>query len=235
MVDDGTHGIDSNLSNNSASDKDTYYVPPDDPDIPADPKIDPKIDSHGDLFKYKSEWMPHLTLLPLMSPMYSGQAQPGASFEMVIRDSSGNEIGRRMVQADVGGNWFLSFPVTALHESHLSNMQFLSGDGIQIGNGSLFRSERINASMWNTTHINNKGIYDRPYSISLNQYNLYNNGISIYYSPALISGMYSANHSLFTKGVYEDLDQRYNANMDPNFLGASMNDAFNTSSLAFGY
>jgi uncharacterized repeat protein (TIGR01451 family) len=55
---------------------------------------------------------PHImrdALLPL-APIYSGEADPGATLVITLYNARGEQIGTQTVMADAGGNWMASFP-----------------------------------------------------------------------------------------------------------------------------
>jgi uncharacterized delta-60 repeat protein len=55
-------------------------------------------------------------LLPL-APIYSGEAEPGATVIVDLYNAKGECVGSQTVIADSGGNWLATFPTTALHDS----------------------------------------------------------------------------------------------------------------------
>jgi hypothetical protein len=54
-------------------------------------------------------------LLPL-APMYSGEADPGATLVVSLYNAKGENIGAQTVVVDAGGNWLASFPSTTLRD-----------------------------------------------------------------------------------------------------------------------
>jgi hypothetical protein len=55
-------------------------------------------------------------LLPL-APIYSGEADPGATLVIDIYNAKGERIGSQTVVADSGGNWLATFPTTTLRDA----------------------------------------------------------------------------------------------------------------------
>jgi uncharacterized repeat protein (TIGR01451 family) len=54
-------------------------------------------------------------LLPL-APMYSGEADPGATLVVSLYNAKGENIGAQTVVVDAGGNWLASFPSTTVRD-----------------------------------------------------------------------------------------------------------------------
>ena len=54
-------------------------------------------------------------LLPLM-PIYSGEADPGATLVVTVYNARGESIGAQTVVVDAGGNWMATFPSMTLHD-----------------------------------------------------------------------------------------------------------------------
>lgn len=54
-------------------------------------------------------------LLPL-APIYSGEADPGATLVVTLHNARGEQIGTQTVTADAGGNWMATFPSTIVKD-----------------------------------------------------------------------------------------------------------------------
>ena len=54
-------------------------------------------------------------LLPL-APVYSGEADPGATLVVALYNAKGENIGSQTVVVDAGGNWLASFPSTTVRD-----------------------------------------------------------------------------------------------------------------------
>ena len=67
-------------------------------------------------FAVRSIDMDRPALLPL-APIYSGEADPGATLVVDIYNAKGEHIGSQTVVADSGGNWLATFPTTTLRDS----------------------------------------------------------------------------------------------------------------------
>lgn len=48
--------------------------------------------------------------LQLLTPMYSGEAEPGSTLRIDIYNGHGDQIGSQIIMADAGGNWLVTFP-----------------------------------------------------------------------------------------------------------------------------
>ena len=80
-------------------------------------------------------------LLPLM-PIYSGEADPGATLVVTVYNARGASIGTQTVVVDAGGNWMATFPSMTLHDypSHVQISEVPAPYSIPDGAGHNLRA-----------------------------------------------------------------------------------------------
>jgi len=110
--DDGTNGLEPDYTNNTSSvttqvlgflyDKFQNFSRPEGED-------------YWDWYHIDSVEPYALPLLPV-TPMYSGEAEPGSTLVLDIFNAKGEKVGSQTVMVDTGGNWLATFPSTVLKD-----------------------------------------------------------------------------------------------------------------------
>ncbi len=110
--DDGTNGLEPDYTNNTSSvttqvlgflyDKFQNFSRPEGED-------------DWDWYHIDSVEPYALPLLPV-TPMYSGEAEPGSTLVLDIFNAKGEKVGSQTVMVDTGGNWLATFPSTVLKD-----------------------------------------------------------------------------------------------------------------------
>ncbi len=125
ISDDGRYGPDAlSVADNTATDVDVAMVEP--PIVPFVYAYDsfhdfshesqpPGVPRDGLLFENHAGVFNRPPLLPLM-PIYSGEADPGATLVVSVFNVRGEPIGSQTVVVDAGGNWMATFPSTTLND-----------------------------------------------------------------------------------------------------------------------
>ncbi|HYR58727.1 MAG TPA: DUF11 domain-containing protein, partial [Chthoniobacteraceae bacterium] len=129
VADSGFYGPDPTMGDNTATDTDATPPPP---VVVANRKPNPSpaapapfifafdtfhdfateaLRQFGELPQVASIDTSAAPILPLV-PIYSGEADPGATLVITLYNSRGEQIGAQTVVADAGGNWLATFPST---------------------------------------------------------------------------------------------------------------------------
>ena len=111
---------DSRLANNRAFDRTSVqpiFVPPSDGFVFAFDTFHNFSDRSREGFDEpaKEPEIYRLPILPL-APIYSGEADPGATLFISLVNARGITIGEQTVMADAGGNWLVTFPSTTIRD-----------------------------------------------------------------------------------------------------------------------
>ena len=95
----------------------------------------------GLLFPEEPRAFERAPLLPLM-PIYSGEADPGATLVVCVFNVRGEPIGTQTIVADAGGNWLATFPSTTLHDfpSHVQISEIPASYSLPDGAGHNLRT-----------------------------------------------------------------------------------------------
>ena len=106
-------------------------------------------------------------LLPI-SPVYSGEAEPGSTLIVNLYNANGGNVGSQMVVTDFGGNWLAAFPSTVIRDyptsvvivqqSSSSDLTGTSGNNLRTYfasaiNQSHFSMETLGSSVLNEYRI----------------------------------------------------------------------------------
>ena len=148
IQDDGRYGADAfNRGDNAAMDSDSVSVlPPAEPfryacDVFHDFGNEARDLPKGLLFPEAPPTFERMPLLPLM-PIYSGEADPGATLVVSVFNVRGEPIGSQTVVVDAGGNWMATFPSTTIHDfpSHVQITEIPAPYSIPDGAGHNLRT-----------------------------------------------------------------------------------------------
>jgi uncharacterized repeat protein (TIGR01451 family)/fimbrial isopeptide formation D2 family protein len=120
--DDGRYGADLTPGNNRATDTDTVPAVPE-PKVPPPPFFF-AFDSFNNFaapsgiprsFSVSSPDVYRDPILPVV-PIYSGEADPGATIYIELFNPNGERIGEQTVVVDSGGNWLATFPNSTIRD-----------------------------------------------------------------------------------------------------------------------
>ncbi|MBI3267726.1 MAG: DUF11 domain-containing protein, partial [Planctomycetes bacterium] len=194
VTDDGQNGVDPNLADNRAEDADLITIR----------RNDVLPDNTFTSTRRPPEPFPvllHLPLLPDMSPIYSGAADPGSVLEFAVQNSRGDTVGRQTVQVDAGGNWQVTFAVISLVEYDFSFGAFLAPDPRApqpSQNRDLFESADVLFLDSGRGRTTKHAILDGPHELSIVQHpSLIDPGapsgmnLRTYFAPAFNSGVFT--------------------------------------------
>ncbi len=148
ISDDGRYGADAiSVADNASMDLDAVWAPP--PVEPFRYAYDVFHDFGNDerdlrkclLFPEAPRTFERAPLLPLM-PIYSGEADPGATLVVSVFNVRGEPIGSQTVVVDAGGNWMATLPSSTLHDfpSHVQITEIPAPYSIPDGAGHNLRT-----------------------------------------------------------------------------------------------